>query len=139
MTEAAVRTRLWRDGVLEKEDFPSRSCRTTSANPAAWSGRTCRPRTPTGSPTSAWNCRLDKLAIEDAVAHPSGRRRPATPPTPVLTARALELNDAGELCDVQVSAFVLRQAFVTVHAGEWFDIDTIVTRWDENAELVATG
>ncbi len=38
-----------------------------------------------------------------------------------------------------MSAFVLKQAFVTVHAGQWFDIDTIVQRWDENAELMRHG
>ena len=57
-----------------------------------------------------------------------------------LSARALRLDrDHGGLSEVQVSAFLLKQALVTVHAGEWFDIDTIVARWDENAELMRYG
>ena len=40
---------------------------------------------------------------------------------------------------MQISAFVLKHALVTVHPGDWFDIDTIVGRWDENAELMSFG
>jgi magnesium transporter len=140
MTEAAVRTRLWRDGVLEKEDFPFTDLSDLICQPG------CMVWVDLQAPDSARLAQLgeelslDKLAIEDAVAHHERPKASRYATHTFLTARALSLDRVtGELCDVGVSAFVLEQAFVTVHTGEWFDIDTIVARWDDNAELMRYG
>ncbi|MBV9822858.1 MAG: magnesium transporter, partial [Actinobacteria bacterium] len=140
MTEAVVRTRLWRDGVLEKADFPFEQLSDYLCEPGClvWADL----QAPDAGRLAELGAELslDKLAIEDAVAHHERPKASRYATHTFLTARAISLDhDSGELCDVQVSAFVLKQAFVTVHAGEWFDIDTIVRRWDENAELVRYG
>ena len=93
---------------------------------ASWRRRTSRSRRSltTSTRTAAW----------------SGPKASRYASHTFLTAHALQLDrGAGALNDIQVSAFVLKQAFVTVHAGEWFDIDLIVRRWDENSELMRHG
>lgn len=140
MTEQAVRTRLWRNGVLEKEDFPFEdiSDYICQDDCLVWADL----QSPDDATLAALSeeLSLDKLAIEDAVAHHERPKASRYATHTFLTAYALELDrESGDLCDVQVSAFVLKHAFVTVHKGEWFDIDTIVQRWDENADLIKYG
>jgi magnesium transporter len=140
MVEAVVRTRLWRDGVLEKEDFPFEELSDYLCEPGClvWADLQCPD--PDRLAQLGEELSLDKLAIEDSVAHHERPKATRYATHTFLTARAIELDPVtGELCDIQVSAFVLKQAFVTVHTGEWFDIDTIVRRWDENAELIRYG
>ena len=140
MTEAAIRTRLWRDGVLEKEDFAFEELSDYVCQPdcMVWADL----QSPDGARLTELGeeLSLDKLAIEDAVTHHERPKATRYASHTFLSARGLQLDrGSGELRDVQVSAFVLKQAFVTVHTGEWFDIDTIVERWDENAELMRHG
>jgi magnesium transporter len=140
MGESAIRTRLWRNGVLEKEDFPFEdiSDYVCQDDCLVWADL----QSPDAELLAALGeeLSLDKLAIEDAVAH---RERPKVSRYAThtfMTAYGLELDrESGELNDVQVSAFVLKHAFVTVHSGDWFDIDTIVQRWDDNADLIKYG
>ncbi|MEO6701136.1 MAG: magnesium transporter CorA family protein [Jatrophihabitantaceae bacterium] len=140
MDESAVRTRLWRNGVLEKENFPFEdiSDYICQDDCLVWADLT--------SPDAALLAKLgeelslDKLAIEDAIAHYERPKVNRYASHTFLTAYALSLNrDTGELHDVQVSAFVLSHAFVTVHRDGEFNIDSIVTRWDENSDLIKFG
>jgi len=140
MTEAAIRTRLWRNGVLEKENFPfaELSDYLSQEDCMVWADLQAP-----GADLLAElgeELSLDKLAVEDAVAHHERPKASHYATHTFLTAHALQL-DRGtrDLLDTQVSAFVLKRAFVTVHTGEWFDIDTIVQRWDENADLMRCG
>jgi len=140
MTEAAIRTRLWRGGVLEKEDFPFEELSDYVCQPDCMVWADLRDPDAARLTELGEELSLDKLAIEDAVTHHERPKASRYASHTFLTARGLQLDrGSGELRDVQVSAFVLKQAFVTVHIGEWFDIDTIVGRWDENAELMRYG
>jgi magnesium transporter len=140
MTESTVRTRLWRNGVLEAEDFPFEHvsdyvCQDDCLVWVDLQSPSAEVLDQLGEELS-----LDKLAIEDAVAHHERPKASRYATHTFLTAYALNLDRAsGELGDVQVSAFVLKHALVTVHQGDWFDIDTIVGRWDENADLIKFG
>ena len=140
MTEAAVRTRLWRNGTLEKEGFALEELSDLMCQPD------CMVWADLQSPDAGVLAKLgeelslDKLAIEDAVEHHERPKAARYATHTFLAARALRLDrHSGGLSEVQVSAFLLKQALVTVHAGEWFDIDTVVARWDENAELMRYG
>jgi len=83
---------------------------------------------------------LDKLAIEDAVAHFERPKVSRYATHTFLTAYAVRLEKgSGELELDRISAFVLDRAFVTVHRGDWFDVDEIVRRWDDNADLMKYG
>ena len=140
MTESRVRTRLWRNGVLDKQDFPFEDISDYICQDD------CLVWVDLQSPDAdllaqlGEELSLDKLAIEDAVAHHERPKVSRYASHTFLTAYALQLDrDTGELHDVQVSAFVLTHALVTVHAGTEFDIDSIVTRWDENNDLMKYG
>lgn len=134
-----VRTRLWRSGVLEKEDFPFEDISDYVCQPdcLVWADL-CSP-TSSQLDALAEELSLDHLAIEDATAHYERPKVNRYATHTFLTAYALELDrDTGELSDIQLSAFVLKHAIVTVHRDE-FDIDKIVRRWDENRDLIGCG
>jgi magnesium transporter len=140
MSESAVRTRLWRNGVLEKEDFPFEDISEyiSQEDCLVWADVLA----PDADRLNglAEELSLDKLAIEDAIAHHERPKASRYETHTFIAAYALDLErESGELCATQVSAFVLKRALVTVHSDEWFDIDTIVKRWDENADLVKLG
>lgn len=140
MTEAAIRTRLWRDGVLEKEDFAFSELSEYLDQPGCmvWADLQAPDEARLAELCSELS--LDKLAVEDAVAPHERPKISRYASHTFLSAHVLRLDrENGELSDLAVSAFVLKQAFITVHAGQWFDIDTIVERWDENAELMRYG
>ena len=91
---------------------------------------------------------LDPEAVEDAVAH--GERPKATR---YATHTFLTVNGVaeptedtvggdvvpGELELSRVSAFVLPRGVVTVRSSSRFDMDPVVQRWTENADLLAYG
>ncbi|HEY2042774.1 MAG TPA: magnesium transporter CorA family protein [Jatrophihabitans sp.] len=140
MTDERVRTRLWRNGVLEKEDFPFEdiSDYICQDDCLVWADVLA----PDADRLNglAEELSLDKLAVEDAIAHFERPKALRYETHTFIAAYALDLErESGELCATQVSAFVLKRALVTVHSDEWFDIDTIVKRWDENADLVKLG
>jgi magnesium transporter len=137
--EPVVRTRLWRDGVLEKEDFPFEeiSDYICQEDCLVWADL----HAPDSSQLDALaeELSLDQLAVEDAVAHYERPKVNRYASHTFMTAYALHLDGTtGRLTDVQLSAFVLKHAFVTVHRDE-FDIDSIVRRWDENSDLIGCG
>jgi magnesium transporter len=140
VTDATVvRTRLWRNGVLEKEDFPFEDISDYLCQPdcLVWADL-CSPDS-ARLDALAEELSLDHLAIEDAVAHYERPKVNRYATHTFLTAYALGLDPAsGELTDIQLSAFVLKHAIVTVHRDE-FDIEQIVRRWDENADLISCG
>jgi magnesium transporter len=139
-SNTAVRTRLWRNGVLEKEGFPLAdvSDYLCQDDCMVWADLS----DPNGALLEELSeeLSLDKLAIEDAVAHYERPKVSRYATHTFLTAYALELDrNSGDLRHNQISAFVLERAFVTVHRGAWFDVDQIVQRWDDNADLMRYG
>ena len=135
-----VRTRLWRNGVLEKEDFPFAdiSDYLCQHDCMVWADLT--------DPDAdlldqlGEELSLDKLAIEDAVAHYERPKASRYATHLFVSAYALRLDrHTAELELDQVSAFVLDRAFVTVHRRNSFDVAEIVRRWDENADLIQHG
>lgn len=140
VTEAAWRTSLWHNGVLEQEDFPFEDISEYIDKDGylVWADLT--------DPDEELLARLsdelslDPLAIEDAVAHYERPKVSRYQTHTFLTAYALSLNrTTGELEDDQVSAFMLERAFVTVHSSRWTEVDTLVQRWKDNADLIHCG
>ncbi len=137
---AVVRTRLWRNGVLEKEDFPFAdiSDYICQDDCMVWADL-IDPDTALLEQLSE-ELSLDKLAIEDAVAHFERPKLSRYASHMFLSAYAMRLNqDTGELELAQVSAFMLERAFVTVHRKDCFDVNEIARRWDDNADLMCHG
>ncbi|MFL6162922.1 MAG: magnesium transporter CorA family protein [Jatrophihabitantaceae bacterium] len=139
-SEPAVHTRLWRNGVLEKQDFPlaDLSDYICQDDCMVWADL-INPDAERLSELSE-ELSLDKLAIEDALAHYERPKASRYASHTFLTAYALKLDrNTGELAHNQVSAFMLERAFVTVHRPDCFDLGEIVRRWDDNADLMKYG
>ncbi|UQX87890.1 magnesium transporter CorA family protein [Jatrophihabitans telluris] len=140
MTITGVRTRLWRSGVLEKEDFPFAdiSDYVCQDDCLVWIGL----RSPDAEVLNglAEELSLDPLAVEDAIAHRERPKASHYDSHTFLSAYALELDhETSELKQTQVSAFVLPHAMVSVHTEDWFDIDAVLRRWDQDSELIKLG
>jgi magnesium transporter len=83
---------------------------------------------------------LDPHAVEDAASSQERPKATRYRTHLFLTTYALRHDTAAcEMESTHVSAFVTRQAFVTVRLDGGFDIERVVRRWDDNADLIKFG
>ena len=68
----------------------------------------------------------------------SGPRSSAIPSHLFVTTYGMSMASGGDLQLTRVSAFVLPQALVTVHAED-FDMEPVVKAWDDNPDLLEFG
>jgi magnesium transporter len=138
--EHDVRTRVWRNGTVEADDFPFEQISDYLSEPdcLVWVD-VCAPDQARLS-ALADELSLDPHAVEDAVEH---RERPkASRYTTHMFLSAYEISfdrDSGVLHVCQVAAFVLKRALVTVRQSDEFDMDQVVAVWDENTDLIKFG
>jgi magnesium transporter len=142
-----VHTRLWRDGRLEVEDFPIEEISEHLQEDGAlvWLDL-CEPDHELLLKL-ADELRLDPHAVEDAIA--TGERpkatRHATHTFVTVYATSSEAVTSGlgvlqsRLRFTRVSAFVLPGGIVTVRSDSRFDMDQVVGRWEDNADLLKLG
>jgi magnesium transporter len=140
MPQHPIRTRVWRNGILEQENFPFEQVSDYLEEPdcLVWADLV--------APDYELVCQLaeelslDQHAVEDAL---NDYERPkATRYTTHLfltTSAIVHDNDTGLLTTGRISAFSTAQAFVTVRLDETVDIDSVVERWDENSDLIKFG
>jgi magnesium transporter len=131
------RTRVWRKGVLEKEDFPVErvSDYLEEKDTLVWVDL-CMPDA-AALQQVADELGLDPLAVEDALERHERPKIDRYTTHVFVTAYGLGL-DGGVVQLSKVSAFVLPQALVTVRA-ETYDIDAVVATWDANPDLLEFG
>ncbi|HEY3715885.1 MAG TPA: magnesium transporter CorA family protein [Jatrophihabitantaceae bacterium] len=140
MTEHEVRTRVWRNGTVEAENFPFEQISDYLEQPdcLVWVDL-CAPDH-ARLQSLAEELSLDPHAVEDAVEHRERPKASRYATHMFLAAYEIRLDrETGELHTSQVSAFVVKRAFVTVRQSEYFDMDPVVTTWDENADLMKYG
>lgn len=135
-----VRTRLYRNGVLESEDFPVADVAEHLTDPSAavWVGLYA----PTESDLATISDELDlhQLAVEDAVLEQERPKLDRYDSHSFLTAYAVRVDtDTGALTTAELSAFVTNRALVTVHKNESFDVEAVLERWDASTELAKSG
>ena len=143
-----VRSRVWRNGEIEAENFPFERisdyleqdgalvwvdlCDADSADLAAL----------------AQELALDPLAVEDAVGHAERAKATRYATHTFITAYAVSTRgdqdppqdvSQSSLSITRVSAFVLHRGIVTVRTGQEFDIGQVVQRWQDNADLLKFG
>jgi magnesium transporter len=83
---------------------------------------------------------LDPHAVEDAVAMIERPKATRYATHMFMTAYAIRHDkDSLELTTGRVSAFSTKRGFVTVRLDESLDIDAVVQRWDDNADLIKYG
>jgi magnesium transporter len=147
-TGDVVRTRLWREGRLELEDFPLEeiSDHLQEEGALVWLDL-CEPG---GDLLQrlAGELALDPHAVEDAIT--SGERpkatRHATHTFVTVYATRLEIDESSPLGALEsrlqvnrVAAFVLPRGIVTVRSDTGFDMDPVVQRWEDQADLLKLG
>ncbi|MEE2059625.1 magnesium transporter CorA family protein [Rhodococcus artemisiae] len=142
-----VRTRLWRDGLLVADDFPldDVSEHLTDDRALVWVDL-CDPGHEQLSALAA-ELTLDEHAVEDAIARGERTKTARYPTHTFLTVYATHLERPSgavggiesRLRTTRVSAFVLPRGVVTVRRGGPFDLDEVVSRWDDHADLIQYG
>lgn len=141
-----VRTRLWRSGTLEAEDFPFEKISDYLAEDdcLVWVD-ICDPHE-RHLRDLADELSLHPAAVEDAVEHSERAKATRYATHTFLTAYATKMaapgggtDGASALLISRVSAFVLERGMVTVRHGDGFDIDEVVQRWDDNSDLLKFG
>jgi magnesium transporter len=131
---------VWRNGTLEAENFSIDLVSDYLDDPdcLVWAD-ICAPDQE-ALDKIAEELSLDPHAVEDAVAEFERPKAMRYATHLFLTSYAVEHDhQTGELITARVSAFSLKHGLVTVRADEHFDIDEVVRRWDDNADLIKYG
>lgn len=133
-------TRLYRNGVLEAEDFPAGEISAQLGDPDAcvWLDY-CDP-THEELATIGEELGLHALALEDAAGEHQRPKLDRYDDHLFLSAYAVKLDLAsGEIKTTEINAFITANALVTVRKDEGFDIAAVTRRWDESVELAEHG
>jgi magnesium transporter len=139
-SDHGARTRVWRNGSVEADDFPFEQISDYLAEPdcLVWVDLCAPDRTRLGE--LADELSLDPHAVEDAVERHERPKASRYATHTFLSAYDLAFDrERGELRATQVAAFALKNALVTVRQSDDFDMDQVVAVWDENADLVKFG
>jgi magnesium transporter len=148
VTSAAVRTRLWSDGVLKAENFPLADVSGHLAEQGAlvWVDL-CNPDA-TQLNELAGALGLDERAVRDVDGQRTKATRYATHTFLTVYGTGVGPIIPGDiesrLLTARISIFVLPAAVVTVRHEKdplrtVFDIDEVVRRWDDNSDLLRKG
>jgi magnesium transporter len=135
-----ARTRLYRNGVLEQENFPVADISEVVDGPGAvvWLDLCLADGEQLQAIEEEFG--LHALAVEDAQHE---RQRPKLDHYAshlFLSAYAVRLQPGlGDLCTSEIAMFVLPNALITVRKDHEFDIDDVVSRWDNTPELAKEG
>lgn len=135
-----ARTRLYRNGVLEREDFPVADVSDYLEDPQAtvWLDF-CAPGESDLSMISE-ELGLHELAVEDAVHEHQRPKLDRYDSHSFLTAYAVRFDDeTGGLATSELAAFITDRALVTVRKDESFAIDSVLQRWDSSTEMAKSG
>ncbi len=139
MDSEKIRTRAWRNGTLEAENFAFEQLSDYLEDPdcLVWAD-ILRPGDHTVRQL-AEELSLDPHSVEDAVGSHERPKVTRYSTHLFLTAYALGHDDATDITLGRVSAFSTHRAFVTVRLDDLLDIDSVVQRWDRNADLLKFG
>ena len=136
----APRTRVWRNGRLEKEGFPAAQISDYLAedDTVVWLDL-CAPGADDLQVITE-ELGLDPLAVEDALSEHERAKLDRYPQHLFLNVYSVRLDSAsGELATSEISAFVTKRALVTVRQNADFDVDELVARWDSQEDLAQYG
>src|SRR5262249_2536972 len=135
-----TRTRRYRSGVLEAENFPVQDISDYLTQPGVtvWLDM-CEPDADDLA-TISEELNLHPLAVEDAVQEHQRPKLDRYDTHLFVTAYSVALDVAsGELVTSEVAAFITHNALVTVRKSENFDIEGMLARWDASLDLAKYG
>lgn len=145
---ASVRSRVWRDGELVAEDFPFEEISNHLAEPGELSWvDLCEPDHALLTQL-AKELSLDPLAVEDVIERTERPKALRYQGHTFFTSYGAHFDTGGiddgtdgvtaRLRMPKISAFVFPNGLITVRSPQ-FDIDDVVARWDESADLLRYG
>jgi len=135
-----ARTRVYRNGVLEAEDFPVEQVSDYLEDPSTvvWVD-VCEPDADDIA-AIAEELQLHTLAVEDAVNEHQRPKLDRYRTHLFVTGDAVSLDAvSGRLSQSEVDSFITKQALVTVRKAQDFPIDDVVARWDASPDLAKHG
>lgn len=135
-----ARTRLYRNGVLEAEGFPISEISDHLGDPSAvvWFDMCVPTEEELGAISEELG--LHELAVEDALQSKQRPKLDVYDSHMFLNVYATEFNEkTWELDIAEASAFVTRNALVTVRNTDRFSIDKVLERWDSSPGLAGHG
>jgi magnesium transporter len=133
--DPGVRTRVWRDGKLEDENFAFEEISEQIDRP------NCVVWVDLDDPgherlqALAGELSLHPASIEDAIAANERAKAASYPGYLFVSLYATEWADR-KVAAHRVSAFVLDKVLVTVHKADWKGVDEVVRRWDAEEDLI---
>ena len=139
-TDRVARTRLYRDGVLEKENFPVADLSEYLDEPGTvlWVDLCAPDRT--DLEIVAAELGLHALAVEDAVSPRQRAKLDRYDTHDFMSLYAIKLDhDSASLRLSELAAFITSRALVTVRKDASFDLDAVVARWDHSRDLAGNG
>ncbi len=134
------RTRLYRNGVVEAENFPlSEVSEHLEGDGCAVWVDLCAPDA-ADLQLVAHELGLHRLAVEDATSEHQRAKIDRYATHAFMAAYAVHLDErSGDLATSEIDAFILTHALVTVRKDERFDIEKVVERWDSSPDLAKFG
>jgi magnesium transporter len=135
-----ARTRLYRNGVLELDDFPLADVSDHLEDPSAVVWIDCCEPDRAELDAVAEELHLHTLAVEDAIDQHERPKLDRYLTHLFVTGYSVRLDrETGRLVTAEVAAFVTRQALLTVRKSPDFDIEDVVSRWDNSPDLAKHG
>ena len=136
-----MRTRVWRNGALETENFPFEQVSDYLDEPD------CLVWADVLRPDEDLICQLaeelslDQHAVEDALERNERPKATRYATHLFVTTYAIGYDPEHDtlLHTGRVSAFITKRGFVTVRLDDTLDVDAVVERWDENTDLIKYG
>ncbi|CAM3484430.1 magnesium transporter CorA family protein [Kibdelosporangium persicum] len=134
-----TRSRVYREGRLESEDFPPGRLTATLADPGTvvWVDLAAPDEDDLARLTEALE--LHPLAVEDAVQQHQRPKFSHYPGHGLVICHAVEADDSGELIAHELAVIVAEQTVVTVRKDPGFDMDKVVERWDSGTMVDGVG
>jgi len=139
-TKCQARTRLYRDGQLEREGFPVAeiSDYMDDRSVTIWLDLRDPDRDDLGVLSEEFG--LHPLAVEDAVHEHQRPKLDRYRTHLFLTAYGAKLvTSTGELATSELAAFITERALITVRKDDGLDIGAVVDRWDASSDLAKFG
>ncbi len=135
-----IRTRAWRNGTLEAEDFPFELVSDYLSDPDCLVWADILHPDEACLAALAEELDLDPHAVEDARSTDERPKAMRYAGHLFLTASPVRFDtDSDELSAGRVSVFSTKQAMVTVRLDDTLDLDAVLERWSDNAELARCG
>jgi magnesium transporter len=137
----AIRTRLYRDGKLIKENFPPEQISDELQQRHGciiWLDL-CEPNSDQLEIIGR-EFGLHELAIEDALEETQRTKIDRYSTHLYMSAYSATLDEeSGELVAQEISSFITHHALITVRKDHAFDMDPVVERWDSSGDLAQYG